>query len=63
MKKEYAKPTVRSHELRCSRMMAGSPGEQSEIKTLKIMRRGGDSGSGSSSDSEYDPYDMPEFAD
>ena len=44
-------------------MMAGSPGDQSEIKTLKIMRRGGDSGSGSSSDSEYDPYDMPEFAD
>lgn len=60
MKKEYTKPTARSHELRCSRIMAGS---YRETKTLQIMRRGGDSGSGSSSDSEYDPYDMPEFAD
>ena len=60
MKKEYAKPTVRSHELRCSSMVAQSP---LESKTLQIMRRGADSGSSSSSDSDYDPYDMPEWAD
>jgi hypothetical protein len=60
MKKEYAKPTVRSHELRCSSMVAQSP---LDVKTLQIMRRGSDSGSSSSSDSDYDPYDMPEWAD
>ena len=59
MKKEYVKPTVRSHELRCSSMVAQSL----ESKTLLIMRRGSDSGSSSSSDSDYDPYDMPEWAD
>ncbi len=61
MKKEYAKPTVRSHELRCSSMVAQSP--YLESRTLQIMRRGSDSGSSSSSDSDYDPYDMPEWAD
>ena len=60
MKKEYVKPTVRSHELRCSSMVAQSP---LDVKTLQIMRRGSDSGSSSSSDSDYDPYDMPEWAD
>jgi hypothetical protein len=60
MKKEYVKPTVRSHELRCSSMVAQSP---LDVKTLQIMRRGTDSGSSSSSDSDYDPYDMPEWAD
>ena len=59
MKKEYAKPTVRSHELRCSSMVAQSL----DTKSLHIMRRGSDSGSSSSSDSDYDPYDMPEWAD
>ena len=60
MKKVYVKPTVRSHELRCSSMVAQSP---LDVKTLQIMRRGSDSGSSSSSDSDYDPYDMPEWAD
>ena len=60
MKKEYVKPTVRSHELRCSSMVAQS---LLESKTLQIMRRGSDSGSSSSSDSDYDPSDMPEWAD
>jgi hypothetical protein len=41
-------------------MVAQSP---LESKTLQIMRRGSDSGSSSSSDSDYDPYDMPEWAD
>lgn len=61
MKKEYVKPTVRSHELRCSSMVAQSP--YLESRTLQIMRRGSDSGSSSSSDSDYDPCDMPEWAD
>lgn len=60
MKKEYVKPTVRSHELRCSSMVAQST---LDVKTLQIMRRGSDSGSSSSSDSDYDPCDMPEWAD
>lgn len=64
MKKEYTKPTIRSHELRCSSMIAQSPGLES--RTLQFMRRG--SGSDSSSDfngddSGMDAYDMPEYAD
>lgn len=62
MKKEYTKPTIRSHELRCSSMIAQSL----QTKTLQVMRRG--SGSDSSSDfngddSGMDAYDMPEYAD
>ena len=62
MKKEYVKPTVRSHELRCSSMVAQSP---LDVKTLQIMRRGADSGSSSSYDPEDDSneYAMPEWAD
>jgi hypothetical protein len=61
MKKEYVKPTVRSHELRCSRMIAQSL----DTKSLHIMRRGADSGSSSSYDPEDDSneYAMPEWAD
>ncbi len=63
MKKKYAKPTVRSHELRCSSMVAQS--QYLESRTLQIMRRGADSGSSSSYDPEDDSneYAMPEWAD
>lgn len=64
MKKEYTKPTIRSHELRCSSMIAQSL----QTKTIQVMRRGSGSDSSSSSDFNGDDsgmgaYDMPEYAD
>ena len=56
MKKDYLKPTARSHELRCRSMVAQSPLEEGKLRFVRPS-------SSSDPDSDYDSADPPMWAD